>query len=404
MGDRQFETRRLVMLALLSSLLSYAFSAIDVLYTLYALNDIRISASEWSQVRALRYAMTIVVVAVLGTYAGRLGQRKAGAVTSALAVSGLLLFVAFPTKTTLYVTFPLHAAFVSMITLSVNVLVQDVPDRLQTTSNTLYRSTFTGMAIVGPLTLGILSDADQAALFLLFIACFALCVPGFDFYPKAADVSGVPKTSRSFRDQWGEWKVLVGNRRFAVFETLITLIYSAFIANIVLGPAKLIQTVGLTERQYSYVFAGAAVATMLCTLAAGFLLARRLRQLVYVPLFLSSFGTILLGWQSNAPAAVALFVVTNALNAVTFASASIWTGRLVGRERLGHAYALHKIMIAAIGFAFSLGLAALEGLFGIDWSLMAMGSVGCLCSLLLRRSMKEQSKHDEQQSTNGVAI
>lgn len=234
MNIRSVEFRQLAMLGVLSSVLSFVFSGLEVLYTLYAINIIKVSASEWSQIRGYRYILMIVIVLVLGTYAGRIGHKKTAAITVALMLCNLLLFVIQPSKLFLFITLPIHVAFISMITM--------------------------------------------------------------------------------------------------------------------------------------------------------------LLQLVYLPLFICSLGNILFGLQSSVVISVILFMVTNALNAISFASVSMWTSRMVFKEQLGFAFTMHKVLIGLFGLFFSIVLAYMETVIGIDHCMIYMGIVGCIFSVLLGKEMKVQQR------------
>ncbi|MBB6690506.1 MFS transporter [Cohnella xylanilytica] len=412
------EARPLWTIGILSSLLSFVFSGADVLYTLYAINELQIDASEWSQIRASRYILTIVIVLVLGTYAEKWGQKRVAAITVALASLNLFAFIAYPTKPLLFLTSPLHAAFVSMVTMSINVLAQRVPERLQAVSNTVYRSTYTGLAIFGPLALALFADAGQRLLFAVFACLLSLCFPGFLLFPdggkaekpeKDEDVGkagmaeragGIEKAGKaesgapaspgrrpSFLDLLREWKPLVRNKSFIRFEIGVTVVYSAFLVNMIFGPIKLIQTLGMGDRPFSYASTGVAAFTTVLILIAGPLFRTRLKPLVTWPLSLLSLGNLLLGLQSNLYLSIALYIATNALNVMSYASISIWTSRIVEPNQLGFAFTFHKVFIALFGFAFSIVLSWMEGAIGIDASFAAMGSLGFAFSLYLARQL-----------------
>lgn len=234
MKNLGFDGRRLILLGVLSSLLSFVFSGLDVLYTLYALKELDISAAEWSQIRAYRFLLTIIMVMVLGTYAGKIGQKNSVALTVALAVVNLLLFIVQPSKLLLFMTLPFQAAVVSMVTMSMNVLAQEVPSKLQSISNTVYRSTYTGLAIIGPLAIALLSDYSPRLLFGLFTLTLALCLPLFILFPNSnasgkAEVEGA--AGQTFRQLMREWRCLLKNKSFIYYELLVTIIYSAFLVN-----------------------------------------------------------------------------------------------------------------------------------------------------------------------------
>jgi MFS family permease len=388
MGKGSIEARQLWSLGILSALLSLVFSGLEVLYTLFALNEIKISASEWSQIRAYRYILTALIVLVLGTYAGKWGQKKIASMTVACAVINLLAFTLQPTKLFLFITLPLHAALLSMVTMSMNVMVQEVPSRLQAASNTVYRSTYTGLAVFGPLLVAVCIDKNRTWLFLFFVVCLLVCLFVFIMYPQREKDREETAESRSLGDLIKEWGFLLHNKRFIVFEIGVTIIYSSFLVNTIFGPIKLIQTLGISDRHFSYISTVVAVVTMGFTLVAGLLLGKILGHLVYWPLFISSFGNVLFGMQSNIGLSIGLFVAANALNTLTFASVSIWTSRIVDKTQVGLAFAFHKIFISLLGFVFSILLAGLEIRFGIDHCMIIMGAVGCLFSLLLKREMR----------------
>ncbi len=449
MGSSE-SARQLWTIGILSSLLSFVFSGADVLYTLYAINELQIDASEWSQIRASRYILTIVIVLVLGTYAEKWGQKRVAAITVALASLNLFAFIAYPTKPLLFLTSPLHAAFVSMVTMSINVLAQRVPERLQTVSNTVYRSTYTGLAIFGPLALALFADAGQRFMFAVFACLLSLCFPGFLLFPdggkagkpekdeeaekagkagmaemaeraeeagragagRAVGTGGTeeaevaerarvtekaekaesganpsPGRSPGFLDLLREWKPLVRNKSFIRFEIGVTVVYSAFLVNMIFGPIKLIQTLGMGDRPFSYASTGVAAFTTVLILIAGPLFRTRLKPLVTWPLSLLSLGNLLLGLQSNLYLSIALYIATNALNVMSYASISIWTSRIVDPNQLGFAFTFHKVFIALFGFAFSIVLSWMEGAIGIDASFVAMGLLGCAFSLYLARQL-----------------
>jgi hypothetical protein len=277
------EFRQLLMLGILSSILSFVFSGLEVLNTLYALTELKISASEWSQIRAYRYILTIVIVLVLGTYAGKIGQKRIAAATIAFSVVNLLIFVIHPTKLQLFFMLPFHAAFISMVTLSINVLVQDVPKRLQAISNTVYRSTYTGLAVLGPLTLALFADSNRMLLFVLFIVGLLLCFPVFIIFPSRPKSEEDEAKKQSFRDLMHEWRILLQNKHFILFEILVTTVYSSFLVNMIFGPIKLIQLLGLSDQQFGYTSTGVAFVTMVLTLIAGLLFRKILVHLVYGP-------------------------------------------------------------------------------------------------------------------------
>lgn len=375
------------MLGVLSSLLSFVFSGLEVLYTLYAINEMGIRASEWSQIRAYRYIFTIVMVLVLGTYAGKIGQKKVGAFTVALAVLNLLLFILYPSKLLLFITLPFNAAAVSMVTMSMNVLAQEVPGTLQNVSNTVYRSTYTGLAVFGPLATALFTEGDPRLLFIFFTICLAICLPGFILFPSSAAPKGDKAGSQTFRTLMFEWRQLIRNKSFIYFEILVTTIYSAFLVNMIFGPIKLIQNLGMSEQQFSYTSTGAAAFTMLLILAAGALFGRMLRSLVYWPFLLISALNVLFGMQSDMLLSIVLYIATNALNIVSFASISIWTSKIVPKSQLGFAFAFHKIFVSVFGFVFSIVLSYMESQLGINACMIIMGVVGVMFTLLLGRQL-----------------
>gem|GEM_PF-3883723 len=380
------EWNQLAMIGALSSIMSFVFGGLDVLYTLFALNDLAVSAAEWSQIRAWRYALTAVIVLILGTYAGKIGQKRVAAVSIALMIVNLLAFTLWPNKWLLFVTMPLHAAFVSLVTMNINVLVQEVPRRLQSLSNTVYRSTFTGMALLGPLLIAVFAGADRIVMFLVFTAFLALCLPGFLHYPDHRQ--SPPPETMTIAVMVSEWRQLLRNRHFVVYETLVTLIYSAFLANSVLGPVKLIQRLGMSDSRFSMATAAVAALAMLLMLLAGFWLQRYLTAVHCWPLLACSLLTFILGIQENPAVSAAAYVAANALIPTTYAAASIWTSRVVPGSQLGFSFAFHKILIAILGFGFSVLLSGLESRIGLDATLAWMGMFGAAACVLLYREMR----------------
>lgn len=162
----------------------------------------------------------------------------------------------------------------------------------------------------------------------------------------------------------------------------------------------MLQSLGVSDQQFSYVTTAAAAFSMLLVIAAGALFTTKIKPLVYWPLFLCSLGNVLLGMQSSLPLSIALYIVTNALNTVSFASVSIWTSRIVLRGQIGFAFAFHKIFIAAFGFAFSVILSLMEVKLGIDYCMILMGLLGIVFTLLLRIQMAVQTQPVESEITS----
>lgn len=376
----------MAMIGVLSSIMSFVFSGLDVLYTLFALNDLAVSPGEWSQIRAWRYALTAIIVLILGTYAGKIGQKRVAAVSIALMVVNLLAFTLWPNKWLLFVTMPLHAAFVSLVTMNINVLVQEVPRRLQSLSNTVYRSTFTGMALFGPLLIAVFAGADRIVMFLVFIAFLALCLPGFLYYPDRSE--SPPSERMTLSVMFSEWRQLLQNRHFVVYEALVTLIYSAFLANMVLGPVKLIQRLGMSDARFSMATAAISALAMLLMLAAGIRLQQYLVGMHFLPLLACSLLTFILGIQEHLVVSTAAYIAANALIPTTYAAVSIWTSRVVPSRQLGFSFAFHKILIAILGFGFSVLLSGLESRIGLNATFVWMGLLGALACVLLYREMR----------------
>jgi MFS family permease len=385
------ELRHLLTLSTLSALLSVAFGGLEVLYTLYALNELKINASDWSQIRAYRYIATIVFIVVLGTYASKVGQRKISALAVACSVVNLTLFLLYPTKFLLFIMVPMHSASVSLVLMNINVLAQEVPARLQATSNTVYRSIYTGMAFFGPLLIALSGNGMHQTLFVCFTALLLFCFIGFLHFPHTVEKEAGGEVIPSLRDLVRSWGVLLRNRRFVLFQLLITLIYSAFIVNVIFGPIKLIKSFGMTDQQFGYTSTGVAVVTMIGILCTGAMFAKSLKGMIYWPLLLCSLSNILLGLQSSIVISILLFIAANAFHALSLASVSMWITRMVPDHQLSLAFAFHKVFLGLFGFIFSIFLSILESPLGIDRCLVLMGLVGCVLSLLLKRELDIQS-------------
>src|SRR5690554_3481038 len=104
------EKKQLWTFLIVSSMLSLVISGLEVVFTVYAINEVQVDVSEWSQIRSLRYLLTMIIVFLLGIYASHLGTKRTTMLAILICLLPLIFTIWFPGKTMLYIMYPLYGA------------------------------------------------------------------------------------------------------------------------------------------------------------------------------------------------------------------------------------------------------------------------------------------------------
>ncbi|WP_123043193.1 MFS transporter [Cohnella candidum] len=374
----------------ISSLLSVVFSGLDVAFTVFSVNRLELPASDLALLRSLRLAVTIPFILAMGGIADAWGQKKTATAAIVVMSAASVLTVAIPGKGMLFATFPLYGGMSAILLVSMNVFSQGVKDELRGLSNTLYRSTFIGFSIAGPLSAGLLIGFGFPAAFLAFAAIALFSLAALSLYPQDRREAGASKeTVRQTAARMAEgWKSLLRDRPLLTYMLMNGLLNHTVMVNLVLVPVKLMDDLGVSSRDYTRVMTVSSIIGLLFTIAAGFLMKKHLSRLITMPMLLSAACNFASGLESSVWLTIVLFILSSALYTVTMAPTSLWLGEMA-KQQFGTIFGIFKVMSAGIGFLVSASLSVVQSGLGIDMALVAYGIFGVLASLLFMRLMSK---------------
>lgn len=362
------------------------FSGLDVVFTVYAVERLQLPASDLALLRSLRLIVSIPFILVMGGVADLWGTKKTAFAAILMTAATSVLTIAIPSKGTLFATFPVYGGLTAILLVSMNVISQSVKDNLRNLSNTLYRSTFIGFAIAGPLCAGLLISYGYLAAFLGFAVILAASLGVLSLYPE--EKNAVPPNGewpgKSVSRLIGSWNALLHDKPLMTYMLLNGLLNHVVMVNLVLIPIKLMNELGVSSRAFTYVMTLSSVTGLLFTVAAGFLMKKHLAKLVVVPMLLSAACNLVLGLQANAALTIVLFMLASAFYTVTMAPTSLWLSGMAKRQ-FGAVFSFFKIVSAGLGVLVSAVLSMVQPALGIDKALVAYGTFGVLASLLFMR-------------------
>lgn len=387
------EKKKLYVFLCISTLVSLVISGLEVTYTAYAINNLKVDATEWSQVRSVRYLLTMIAVFLFGTYASRIGSKKLAIFTVILSILSLMFTVWYPNKLMLFLMYPLYSALSQILLVNLNVWAQESSDRVRALTNTLYRSSFIAFSMLGPILSAYWMTGGYMDAFLFFSVLLALCLAVLTLFPVKRTVyqsakSGISDMVKELR----QWRKIFQNSSVIYYLILTGLINQAFLINLVLLPIKLMTGIGFTEQQYSISISVYSLVGFVFILSTGFLLNRYLNSMIFVPFFLCSLGNLLMGITSNAVLIVVVFVISNALFQLTMAPTSLWLSRMFTGNDLSVAFSLAKITSSLLGALATTILALMQPIIGINYSLVIYGMVGMVISCLLLLVLRNQAQ------------
>ncbi len=386
---KQEDKRQLWIILGISSLLSMVFSGLEVVYTAYAINAVGVDASEWSQIRSIRYTLTMIVVFVLGTYAIRLGTKITAVFAVVMSAIALICTVLFPGKLMLYVMYPIFGSLTQILLVNMNVMAQETSSDMREMTNTLYRSSFIAFSMAGPLAGAFWMTSSYANAFLFFSLLLALCVGVLTAYPStSAKLQHLKLDLREMKKILNEWAVLCRNRSILGFVILTAVINQTVMINMTLLPIKLMDGMGITEQHYSTIVTFQSAIGFILILSVGFLLKKHLNVMIYAPYILCAVGLIGMGSIEHPVGVIVAFVLSNAIFQITMAPSSLWLSQQVDGSGYSTIFSFAKISSSLQGAIATVILALLQPIVGIDASLMIYGIWGLLCSLALVAFLK----------------
>jgi MFS family permease len=387
------EKKQLWTFLILSSLLSLVISGLEVLFTVYAINEVQVDAAEWSQIRSLRYFLTMVVVFLLGIYASHLGSKRTTMFAIFMCLLPLLFTIWFPSKSMLYMMYPLYGALSQTLLVNMNVMAQETSGDMRELTNTLYRSTFIAFSMLGPVASTYWISGGYSDAFLLFTFILVPCLALLTLYPARSPQSRLDKLNfNKMKEMIGQWGKLCSNRTILLFVILVGLINQAFQINMTLMPIKLMSGMGLSDQNYSILVTFHSVFGLVFVLSLGFLLKRYLNLMIVVPYVCCSLGHVLMGMISDPQFIIIIFIMSNALFQITMAPMSIWLSQQVAESELSTAFSFAKISSSLQGVLATMILAIIQPLLGINSSLIIYGLGGLACCILLSLFLKKADK------------
>jgi MFS family permease len=383
--------KQLIIFSCLSSMLSFIFSGMDVVYTTFAINDIHINTEELSLMRSFRLLLSVFVVFIMGSTVSRIGNKRSVLFSIILLSFSIILLIIYPTKQILFIAFPLYGALSATLMVNMNIMAQNTTKPYLELSNTTYRSTFIAFSIIGPLAVGLLSNLDQKWVFSFFTGMLGLSLIAAWGYPSGSLNSTKNRSAVSLMIIFKQWLVLLKNKPFIFFAVLTGFLNQLGMMNLILIPYKLMNHNQVTEQQYSYLITLNAIIGLILTLAAGYFLKKYLNTFIIIPYFLCMAGNIAMGLFSNLIVVAVLFVISNAIYCMIMAPHSLWiVTRLTGD--LGNAFSLTKMISSLIGFFLTLTLSFVQPSLGINGSMIVFSMSGLFFSCFLYLFLFRQGK------------
>ncbi|NHN35033.1 MFS transporter [Paenibacillus agricola] len=386
--------KQLIIFSCLSSMLSFIFSGMDVVYTTFAINDIHINTEELSLMRSLRLLLSIFVVFIMGSTISRIGNKSSVMFSILLLSFSIILLILYPTKQILFIAFPLYGALSAALMVNMNVMAQNTTKPYLELSNTTYRSTFIAFSIIGPLIVGLLSNVDHKWVFTFFSCMLGLSLIAAWGYPSGALARSPNQRAVSLSSILKQWLKLLNNKPFIYFAVLTGFLNQLGMMNLILIPYKLMNHNQVTEQQYSYLITLNAIVGLIFTLAAGYFLKKYLNAFIVIPYFLCMAGNIAMGLFSNLIVVAVLFVVSNAIYFMIMAPHSLWISTKLAGD-MGNAFSLTKMISSLIGFLLTLILSFVQPSLGIDGSMVVYSVSGLFFSFFLYLFLfrEEKAKH-----------
>ncbi len=330
-----------------------------------------------------------------------LGQKTTAlaAVVLMACVSALTILVS--NKGVLFATFPVYGGLTAILLVNMNVMSQGVQAGLRNFSNTLYRSTFIGFSIVGPLSAGFLIEMGYFAAFIGFALVLLVSIGALYIYPQDTVPAKPESVGKSAARIIGSWRSLFRDKSLLTFMIMTGLLNHIIMVNSVLVPIKLLNQLSVSGKDYTWIMTISSITGLLLTIIVGFFIRKYLPWLIAVPLLLSSACNLLTGLQEQIWLTAGLFVMSTALYTITMAPSSLWLSGMT-RGTFGTVFSLFKIFSAGLGFIVSVLLSFVQPLLGLDLSLLSYGVVGVLLSILFMRQLAGWKRRMKELSRESV--
>lgn len=376
------EEPRLQSLLLSTFFLGLVFAALDVVLPLWLTGELGLSAAAWAHVRSLRMVGTLLSVVLLGGLSDRFGQRRLGWL--ALLASGVALAaLAFSGTRGVWVLVPVVGGCISTAFVNMNTLTQGISVQRQGVVNAAYRGTYAISGIIAPVVVTVLGVwfGGYPRVLLLCAVSLILSALLLRRYPRET-TPPFATLSEEFRGMMRGYAEALRQKKLLAFIFLFQFWFSAVSGVNAFAAIRFVRELGMDERAFGAIVAAGSVLVFGAILLSGLLLDRvQLRRFCLWTSGGASLCTLGIGLSDSVPVSAVCFCIHGALAGVMAAPMSMWVSRSAGSASTTSAFAVQKVLAAAISAVAMAALGWLEPRVGIQAILAWGGGLGLVFSL-----------------------
>lgn len=371
---------RMAIIAASSLCISTFTSGFDTILPLYVTRELGYSAGDWAQLRSLRFAGVLVGVLVLGILSDRFGTRKFGVL--GLWGGGLLAILAgLLGGRGLGIIIPVLGALVSTAFVNLNTLTQLVTEQRAGLANSIYRSVGAGATIVAPFLATALAGywGGYPLVFVVLGACMLLAGGVLLRHPEV----NPPLAKAPFREEMRRLGK-VYQAAWAVRPLILVIVAQAVYfglmgASVSFAAIRLTRQLPLSDQEFGVLASvGGALGLGCILLSTRWLDRSRLHYLHAICGSAMSVCILVMGWGRSVPLAMAGFLGSAALMGMMVGPLSLWVARVAGPCSLTSAFAVHKLVSAALLSLAILLMGVVESSLGLNAVFLLPGALGIL--------------------------
>jgi MFS family permease len=362
-----------------------AFSGLLTVLPLHATQTLGLSAAGYSRVLSLRMGGIVVGAIVLGAVSDRFGVRRVSVFCLVGAGLSFMLICAAPVWGFLILV-PVVSGLLSASFVNINQMTQLVGNNKQGVANTVYRAAGTSAGMIGPILVTQLISHTAWVVGGLGAGLFAGAMI-LRSYPMQEKVARLTNLKTEVNAVVGVYREGLSHGKMMAYLALTLGVYALATSVDAFGAVRLTQELAAPAKAYGNVVAIASGLSLVTIVSLGAVLDKWPLKLSLMLTFCVVLTSLFcLGVCQSVFWTQVFLIATSVGVGASLAPAMMWLARVAKGGSMGGAFALQKVMNAALVGAGMLVMSVLVPVIGIQWLFICcacLGAVlvGCLAKL-----------------------